>query len=142
MTFFDFCCCSPLLLLLKKRYTSGLSKIAVKCGRHLLDTPNTSSILTNSFSPILIYNNLYSICHAEFDLNGNGESVMPTIVHFQIPADDIERSKKFYNDLLGWRFDKFPSPGTDRLTESERIELKSFTLNINYNIMNSVVVTY
>ena len=67
---------------------------------------------------------------------------MPTIVHFQIPADDIERSKKFYNDLLGWRFDKFPSPGTDRLTESERIELKSFTLNINYNIMNSVVVTY
>jgi predicted enzyme related to lactoylglutathione lyase len=34
---------------------------------------------------------------------------MPTIVHFQIPADDIERSKKFYNELFGWKFDKFPS---------------------------------
>jgi len=25
---------------------------------------------------------------------------MPTIVHFEIPADDVERSKKFYSDLL------------------------------------------
>jgi hypothetical protein len=31
---------------------------------------------------------------------------------------------------------------SDRLTESERIELKSFALDINYNIMNSVVVMY
>ena len=38
------------------------------------------------------------------------EEGMPTIVHFQIPSDDIERSKKFYNDLFGWKFDKFPSP--------------------------------
>jgi hypothetical protein len=37
---------------------------------------------------------------------------------------------------------KFPSPSTDRLTESKRIELKSLALNINYNIMNSVVVMY
>jgi predicted enzyme related to lactoylglutathione lyase len=35
---------------------------------------------------------------------------MPTIVHFEIPSDDIERSKKFYNDLFGWKFEKFPSP--------------------------------
>jgi predicted enzyme related to lactoylglutathione lyase len=35
---------------------------------------------------------------------------MPTIVHFDIPSDDIERLKKFYNDLFGWKFDKFPSP--------------------------------
>ena len=35
---------------------------------------------------------------------------MPTIVHFEIPSDDIEGSKKFYNDLFGWKFDKFPSP--------------------------------
>jgi predicted enzyme related to lactoylglutathione lyase len=41
---------------------------------------------------------------------------MPTIVHFQIPADDIERSKKFYNDLLGWKFDKFPSPAGSEAT--------------------------
>ena len=36
---------------------------------------------------------------------------MPTIVHFEIPADDIERSKKFYADLFGWKIEKWP--GTD-----------------------------
>ncbi|MDQ6668040.1 MAG: VOC family protein, partial [Thermoproteota archaeon] len=32
---------------------------------------------------------------------------MPTIVHFDIPSDDIERSKKFYNELFGWKIDKW-----------------------------------
>ena len=32
---------------------------------------------------------------------------MPTIVHFEIPVDDIERSKKFYNGLFGWRIEKW-----------------------------------
>ena len=32
---------------------------------------------------------------------------MPTIVHFEIPADDVERSKKFYSDLFGWKIEKF-----------------------------------
>jgi uncharacterized protein len=31
---------------------------------------------------------------------------MPTIVHFEIPSDDIERAKKFYNDLFGWNIEK------------------------------------
>ena len=43
---------------------------------------------------------------------------MPTIVHFQISSDDIERSKKFYNDLFGWKFDKFPSsPSSEPMPE-------------------------
>lgn len=25
------------------------------------------------------------------------------IVHFEIPADDVERAKKFYEDALGWK---------------------------------------
>ena len=33
---------------------------------------------------------------------------MPTIVHFEIPADDIERSKKFYTELFGWKIEKWP----------------------------------
>ncbi len=33
---------------------------------------------------------------------------MPTIVHFEIPADDVERSKKFYSDLFGWKIEKWP----------------------------------
>src|SRR5919202_5577186 len=31
---------------------------------------------------------------------------MPTIVHFEIPADDIERARKFYTDLFGWKIEK------------------------------------
>ena len=31
---------------------------------------------------------------------------MPTIVHFEIPSDNVERSKKFYNELFGWNIEK------------------------------------
>jgi uncharacterized protein len=33
-----------------------------------------------------------------------------TIVHFEIPSDNIERAKKFYNDLFGWKMEKMPGP--------------------------------
>jgi uncharacterized protein len=33
---------------------------------------------------------------------------MPTIVHFEIPADDVERAKRFYSDLFGWKMEKWP----------------------------------
>jgi len=33
---------------------------------------------------------------------------MPTIVHFDVPAEDIERAKKFYSTLLGWKFQSYP----------------------------------
>jgi predicted enzyme related to lactoylglutathione lyase len=36
---------------------------------------------------------------------------MPTIVHFEIPSDNLERTKKFYTDLFGWKMEKMP--GTD-----------------------------
>jgi uncharacterized protein len=32
---------------------------------------------------------------------------VPTIVHFEIPSDDIERSRNFYNDLFGWNIEKW-----------------------------------
>ncbi len=38
---------------------------------------------------------------------------MPTIVHFEIPADDPERASRFYADVFGWQFDKMDQPGTD-----------------------------
>lgn len=40
---------------------------------------------------------------------------MPTIVHFEIPADDVERSRKFYTDLFGWKIERWP--GTDGAME-------------------------
>ena len=41
---------------------------------------------------------------------------MPTIVHFEILADDIERSKKFYTDLFGWKIEKLLVTDDSRLT--------------------------
>jgi uncharacterized protein len=34
---------------------------------------------------------------------------MPTIVHFEIPSDNVERSKKVYSDLFGWDIEKVPA---------------------------------
>ena len=33
---------------------------------------------------------------------------MPTIVHFDLPTDDPERAKKFYEELFNWKFDSVP----------------------------------
>ena len=32
---------------------------------------------------------------------------MPTLAHFELPADDIERAKKFYTNLFGWKIEKW-----------------------------------
>ncbi len=31
-----------------------------------------------------------------------------TIVHFEIPAKNVEKLKKFYEDLFAWKFTKYP----------------------------------
>jgi uncharacterized protein len=38
---------------------------------------------------------------------------MPTIGHFEIPADDVNRAKKFYTDLFGWKIEKWDDPKVD-----------------------------
>ena len=35
---------------------------------------------------------------------------MPTIVHFEIPADDLDRARQFYGELFGWKIEKVPGP--------------------------------
>jgi predicted enzyme related to lactoylglutathione lyase len=37
---------------------------------------------------------------------------MPTIVHFEIPSDNVERSKEFYSDLFGWNIERLPKENT------------------------------
>ncbi|HLC66990.1 MAG TPA: VOC family protein, partial [Candidatus Nanoarchaeia archaeon] len=32
------------------------------------------------------------------------------IVHFEIPANDVQRAKKFYERTFGWKIKKFPLP--------------------------------
>ena len=33
-----------------------------------------------------------------------------TIVHFEIPADDLDRASTFYRDVFGWEIAKMPGP--------------------------------
>jgi predicted enzyme related to lactoylglutathione lyase len=33
---------------------------------------------------------------------------MPTIAHFDLPADELGRAKKFYEKLFGWKFTSVP----------------------------------
>jgi predicted enzyme related to lactoylglutathione lyase len=33
-----------------------------------------------------------------------------TIVHFEIPANDVEKLRKFYKTLFGWKIEKSPGP--------------------------------
>jgi uncharacterized protein len=43
---------------------------------------------------------------------------LPTIVHFEIPANDIERAKNFYNDLFAWKIEKWPGTDDSQLTSA------------------------
>ena len=35
---------------------------------------------------------------------------MPRVIHFDIPADDTMRAQKFYQEVFGWKFDKWNGP--------------------------------
>jgi uncharacterized protein len=37
-------------------------------------------------------------------------AVPPSIIWFEIPADDVARAKTFYSKLFGWKIKKFPGP--------------------------------
>ena len=39
-------------------------------------------------------------------------------MHFEIPSDDTERSKKFYNELFGWNIEKWPGTNDRQLTSA------------------------
>jgi predicted enzyme related to lactoylglutathione lyase len=36
-----------------------------------------------------------------------------TIVHFEIPANDVDRLSRFYMTVFGWKFEKAEMPGMD-----------------------------
>jgi predicted enzyme related to lactoylglutathione lyase len=43
---------------------------------------------------------------------------LSTIVHFEIPSDDIERAKMFYNNLFGWKIEKYSGTNDSQLTSA------------------------
>jgi uncharacterized protein len=36
-----------------------------------------------------------------------------SVVWFEIPADNVERAKKFYSGLFGWKIERLPGAGMD-----------------------------
>jgi predicted enzyme related to lactoylglutathione lyase len=47
---------------------------------------------------------------------------MPTIVHFDIPVDNIDRAKKFYETLFDWKIEKVPGEMTYYLIETTDLD--------------------
>ena len=36
-----------------------------------------------------------------------------TVVHFEIPSNDVAKLRKFYENVLGWKITKAPMPGVE-----------------------------
>jgi predicted enzyme related to lactoylglutathione lyase len=47
---------------------------------------------------------------------------MPTIVHFEIPADSIERARGFYSELFGWKIEKYETTEEQPATGQDPME--------------------
>jgi hypothetical protein len=47
---------------------------------------------------------------------------MPTIVHFDVASDDVERAKKFYEGVFNWKFDNPPGFSDYYLIETEGLD--------------------
>ncbi|PLX86701.1 MAG: glyoxalase [Desulfuromonas sp.] len=43
---------------------------------------------------------------------------MATVVHFEIPADDVGRARTFYTELFGWKVEEFAGGGYWMITTS------------------------
>lgn len=56
-----------------------------------------------------------------------------TIVHFEIPADDIEKLRKFYSDLFGWKIQRSPGPIEYWLIETVSVDEKMQPLKPGVN---------
>lgn len=56
-----------------------------------------------------------------------------TIVHFEIPADDIEKMKKFYEELFGWKIIRVTMPTEYWLVQTVPTDDKGMPLNPGVN---------
>ena len=52
----------------------------------------------------------------EVDFAEGKEMTMSKVVHFEIPADDLDRAKSFYGSVFGWQLDTMPMPGGEYTT--------------------------
>jgi predicted enzyme related to lactoylglutathione lyase len=47
-----------------------------------------------------------------------------TVIHFEIPANDVEKLKKFYSKVFGWKIEKAPGPMEYWLIETVPVDEK------------------
>jgi predicted enzyme related to lactoylglutathione lyase len=50
---------------------------------------------------------------------------MSSVVHFEIPVEDVERASKFYNMLFGWKPEKVPGPAEYWFVHTKKTENES-----------------
>jgi len=46
------------------------------------------------------------------------ERIYHTIVHFEIPAENVEKMRKFYSELFGWKIERAEGPVEYYLVET------------------------
>ena len=52
---------------------------------------------------------------------------MPNIAYFEVPADNVDRAKHFYKNVLGWKIEPIRTPTLD-LKSTEAMEYQEMTL--------------
>jgi hypothetical protein len=43
-----------------------------------------------------------------YKFNKKRRFIMDKVSHFEIPADNVDRAKKFYEEVFGWRISSYP----------------------------------
>lgn len=61
------------------------------------------------------------------------ETVDHTIIHFEIPAKDVEKLRGFYTSLFGWKIEKSPGPIPYWLIETVPVDEKGTPLRSGVN---------
>jgi predicted enzyme related to lactoylglutathione lyase len=56
-----------------------------------------------------------------------------TIVHFEIPAKNVEKLKKFYSELFGWKIYRAPGPIEYWIIETVPVDENGMTLRPGVN---------
>lgn len=56
-----------------------------------------------------------------------------TIVHFEIPAKDVEKLKKFYSELFGWNIYRVPGPIEYWMIETVPVDANGMTVRLGVN---------
>jgi len=61
------------------------------------------------------------------------EMVDHTIIHFEIPADNLEKLSKFYSELFGWKIEKTPGPVDYWMIETVPVDEKGMAVRPGVN---------